>query len=409
MTLHLRIDPSAISHLWRSPFSRWAPCVLALAASSVLVGCRTQDFPDYAANYREYAYVSNGGSNTVTVLDVVNVRQDRVIPVGIDPTGVAANSRRNELYVVNTGSNSVTVVDAEKNKAVAQISVHRRPYFISVSQDGTRAYVANSGSNNVSVIDLNKRQEIAAIGVGQAPGMAVISPDGNTLVVSNRVSGSVSIVDAKSLRVRSVWSGCPGATDIAVLPDSSKAFIACSGGHQVMALSLAKSMRPSAKGRSDNTASARLDGLLALLDVGKTPVSLAIKPDGGEIFAVNYDGGSISEIDTSTNQVGAAYLIGTHPVRGLVSADNATLYVSNFEANSLGVFSIDDAQLVGTALTGSGPDAMAFSKAGHLLFAVDSRTGDVAVIRTLAHTLLTMLPAGRNPNDIAIKAFNADR
>ena len=48
-------------------------------------GCQQRDFPNYPANYREYAYISNGGSNTVTVLDVVNMRQDRVIAVGSGP------------------------------------------------------------------------------------------------------------------------------------------------------------------------------------------------------------------------------------------------------------------------------------------------------------------------------------
>jgi YVTN family beta-propeller protein len=397
---------SAGRDLWRSRQFRRAPFLFLAGLTSLLPGCRPHDFPDYPANYREYAYVTNGGSNSVTVLDVVNVRQDRTIPVGAGPTGVAVNPRRNEVYVVNTGSNSVSVIDAEKNRVVAQIAVHRRPSSISVSQDGTRGYVANSGSNNVSVLDLGERREIAAIGVGESPEVAAVSPDGNTVVVSNRASGSVSLVDTKSLRVRSVWSGCPGATDIAVLPDSNKAFVACSGGHQVMALSLAKPANTATRRRRIDADSARADSLLALLDVGTTPVNLALKPDGGEIFAVNYGSGSVSEIDTSTNEVGAAYLIGTHPVRGVVSADNATLYVSNLDADSLGVFSIDDAQLVGAAPTGDGPKAMALSKAGHLLFAVDTRTGDVAVVRTLTHTLFTMLPAGRSPNDIAVKAFN---
>ncbi|MHB8302455.1 MAG: YncE family protein [Acidobacteriaceae bacterium] len=393
MFLPARIERLAVFHGWHSSSLHWAPALFVFAVA--LLGCRSHDFPDYPATYREYAYVTNGGSNTVTVLDVVNVRQDRAIMVGSNPTGVTANPKRNEVYVVNTGSNSVSVIDTQKNSVIAQIAVHQRPYFLSVSTDGRRAYVANSGSNNISVIDLDKRREIAAIGVGEAPGMAVISADGRTLVVSNRVGGSVSVVDAHSLRVRSVWSGCPGATDIAILPDSTKAFIACSGGHQVMALALSSSVGP------------HRDAMLALLDVGKTPVDLAMKPDGGEIFAVNYDGGSVSEIDTNTNEVGAAYLVGTHPVRGLVSADNSILYVGNFDAGSLGVFSIDDAQLVGTARTGEGPDAMAFSKAGHLLFVADARTGDVAVVRTMAHTLLTMLPSGSRPNDIAVKAFNA--
>lgn len=376
----------------------------------LLAGCRRQEFPNYPANYREYAYITNGGSNTVTVLDVLNLRQDRVIPVGINPTGIAVNPRRNEVYAVNSGSNSVSVIDAEKKTVVATVPVRQRPYFISVSPDGTRAYVANSGSNSVSVLDLEGRRQVAVIGVGEAPGEAVISPDGDTLVVSNRVGGSASVIDATvdpaSMRVRSVFSGCPGATDIAILPDSSKAFVACSGGHQVMAIQLATPPATSKRGSRANGAPAQQDALLALLDVGKTPLALALKPDGGEIFAVNYQDGSISEINTSTNEIGGAYFVGTHPVRGLFAADDSTLYVSEFDADSLGVFSADDGQLVPVQpRTGDGPDALAFSKAGDILFAVDARSGDVAVIRTSSNSLLTTLPVGRKPNEIAVKSF----
>ena len=40
------------------------------------------------------------------------------------------------------------------------------------------------------------------------------------------------------------------------------------------------------------------DRLLTFLDVGETPVHLAMKPDGGEIFVSNYGSDSISEIAT---------------------------------------------------------------------------------------------------------------
>ena len=34
-------------------------------------GCHRHNFPDYPANYHEFAYVSDGAANTVTVLDLV--------------------------------------------------------------------------------------------------------------------------------------------------------------------------------------------------------------------------------------------------------------------------------------------------------------------------------------------------
>jgi YVTN family beta-propeller protein len=96
-----------------------------------LAGCRNHDFPEYPANYREFAYVTNGGSNTVSVFDLVNVRLDREIQVGSNPSGVTANPKRNEVYVVNSGTGqsngSLSVIDTEKNAVVATIPLHRQP------------------------------------------------------------------------------------------------------------------------------------------------------------------------------------------------------------------------------------------------------------------------------------------
>ena len=396
---------------------------LAAAASLALLaacsGCRHNGFPDVPAGYHEFAYVSNGGSNTVSVLDLVYLRQDRTLRVGDDPTGLAVNPRRNEVYVVNTKSDSVSVIDAETNSVVATIPVHHRPYFISVDADGHRAYVANSGSNSVSVIDLDQRREVAVVGTGEQPGLARISPDDRTLVVTNRNSGSVSLYDVAPyqatpsdssnpspiLHFRAAFSGCPGATDAVILPDSSKVFVACSGGHQVMAVSLAAD--PKSWNAKQNP-SLLTDHLLTLLDVGKTPVNLAMKPDGGEIFVSNFDSDSISEIDTWNNQVGWTQAIGNKPTHGIVSRDNSSLWVSNFGADSLSLYSIDDGRVVSSVHTGSEPDALAFSADEHLLLAADAHSGDVSVIRTqdkAGPTLFTILPAGNSPNAIVTKAF----
>jgi YVTN family beta-propeller protein len=375
------------------------------AALCLLSSCRNHDFPEYPANYREFAYVTNGASNTVSIFDVVHVRVDREIPVGQNPTGVTANPKRNEVYVVNSGNgqsnSSVSVIDTEKNAVVATIPVHKRPYFLDVSPSGDLAYVANAGSNSVSVLDLTRRREVAVAGTGESPGLARISPDGKSLVVTNRVGNSVSIFEIGAQgtpRLRKVIEGCPGATDAVLLPDSSKAFVACSTGHQIMAIALAHG--------ADATGPAQPDAFEALLDVGKTPIHLALKPDGGELFVSNFDSDSISEVITSTNDVAGAYLMGSNPVQGIVNNDNSLLYESNFRSQEISVYAIDDGKRVGPSIhVGDGPDALAFSAAGHLLFAVDARSGDVAVIRTSSRSLFTLLPTGRQPNAIAVKAF----
>ena len=364
-------------------------------------GCRTHDFPQYPPNYREYVYVTNGGSDTVTVLDVVNVRVDRELPVGHNPVAIAASPTRNEIYVVSSGAapanGSISIIDAEHNAVMAAIPLHRQPASIDLKPDGTLAYIANSGSNSISVLDLAARRELAQIPVGNQPVAARLSPDGKTLVVADQGGSSVTILDASTGHPRATIAGCPGASEVVILPDSSKAFIPCSTGHQVMVVALAQ---PSAH-------PAQPDRLETLMDVGRAPLDLALKPDGGEIFVSNSLSDSVSEIYDSTDEVGDTYMIGNNPVRGIVSRDNSLLYVANLNSQELTVYSIDDGKRIGSVSVGDSPTAMAFSAAGHLLFVADQRSGDVAVVRTSTRSLFTMLPAGRDPNAIVDKAFNA--
>src|SRR5207245_2384828 len=153
----------------------------------------------------------------------------------------------------------------------------------------------NSGSANVSVLDLARRKAIATLATGGKPGVARVSPDGKTVVASNFSDNTVTIIDADALRVRATVPVCEQPGDIAIMPDSSKAFVACSGSSQVAAVALQGKLNLD-------------DVLLAKMDVGNTPVSLALKPDGGELFVMNYGGGTISVIETTSNDVAGSYL-----------------------------------------------------------------------------------------------------
>lgn len=389
---------------WRARRSTLRQGLFALALLTILpAGCHKDRFPQYPANYREYAYVTNGGSGTVTVVDVVNMRLDRDIAVGQNPVAVAASPTRNEVYVVNSGpvngTGSISVIDAEKNVVTGSIPLHKQPMSIDVDAKGERAYVANSGSDSISVVDLASRREIAQITAGNDPVAARISPDGKSLVAANRQGNGVTIIDPGTGRIRASFSDCAGATDPVILADSSKAFVACSTGHAVMVIALA-TQHP-----------AMPDRLETLMDVGRAPVNLALKPDGGEIFVSNSLSDSVSEVVTNSNDVLDATLMGEGPAVGLVSRDNALLFVGNYRSQYVAIYSIDDGRRIASVRVGDGPSALAFSASGNLLFAADARSGDVAVVRIggfakgETYSLFTLIPAGRNPNAIAVKAF----
>ncbi len=397
-----RLDSGAV-------FTRLSALIVWLRPGAAVVclgvlGCRNPGFPATPAGYREYAYVANAGANTVSVLDLVYVRADRTLQVGAAPVALAASPTRNEVYVVNSGSASVSVIDADAGRVVATIGVGRGPLSIAVEAGGRRGYVVNAGS--VSVVDLEQRRQIAEAAVAGEARAGTLSPDGRSLVVPLAGGVAVFAVDDRSARLRASFGGCAGAVAPVILPDSSKAFVACSGGRQVMALNLAAAAGSWAA-RQDG--SLTTDRMLALLDVGANPVSLALKPDGGEIFVANGGSGSVSEIATTTNDVGSTSMIGNHPVRGLVSRDN-TLYVANLGDDSIGLYSVDEGKIVSSLHTGAGPEAMSFSADEHLLLALDTRAGDVSVIRTqgrLGPNLFTILPAGSKPSAIVTKVVTA--
>ena len=384
----------------------------------LLAGCNRHNFPDVPSNFHEFAYIANAGAATVSVLDLVYFRTDRTLKVGDTPIALATNPVRDEVYAVNRGSATVTVIDVTSNRIAATIPVRRLPVAIAVAPDGRHAFVANSGANSVSVLDLDARRELATTPAGAGPAALALAPDARSLVVANRASASVSIfavtptepsTSAHALELRATIPGCRGASAVTILPDSSKAFVACTAAHQVLAISLAAAPHTWAAKQNPGLLQ---DHLLTLLDVGADPTRLALKPDGGEIFVANSGSDSISEIATWPNEVGGTYTLVNHPSDVLASADNSTLWIANQASDTVGIYSIDDGRLTGNVRTGSAPIALAFSADEHLLLAANSRSGDVAVIRTDSKqgpALFTMLPAGSSPTAIVTKSFTARR
>lgn len=395
-----------------------ALAALLLVLSSA--GCRRDRFPAYPANYFEFAYVANSAADTVTVLDLVYLRQDHTLSVGKNPVALAVNPVRNEVYAVNSGSGTITVINTELNRVDATIGVQQAPSAIAVSADGKRAYVTNSASNTVSVVDLDSRRQIGWAATGEGPAGVRVSPDNRTLVVSNRVAGSISVYgiqpagEDRPLQFRESFDGCPGASDVVIEADSpdyptygAKAFVACTAGHQVLDVWLAADPA-SWRGKQDSDLTR--DHKLALLDVGQSPTRLALKPDNGEVFSTNADADSISEISTWTNEVEGTYVVGAHPSHAVISQDGGLLWAADSGADSVSLYSIADGRMVTGVRTGPRPTALAYSTDEHILLVADSGSSDVAVIRTQANSqpaLVTMLPAGEGISDLVVKSFTA--
>ena len=73
------------------------------------------------------------------------------IPVGSKPNSIAFGL--GNIYVTNSGSNTISVIDGKTNKVVATIPSGYLPNGVASDETYSKIYVTNSGSNNISVIN----------------------------------------------------------------------------------------------------------------------------------------------------------------------------------------------------------------------------------------------------------------
>ncbi|MGW8951940.1 YncE family protein [Streptomyces sp. NPDC055709] len=79
---------------------------------------------------------------------------------------MAVTPNGTRVYVTNAGSNHVSVIPTASNLNVATIPVGQAPSDAAVTPDGARVYVTNTTSNSVSVILTANNLVIHTIGVG---------------------------------------------------------------------------------------------------------------------------------------------------------------------------------------------------------------------------------------------------
>src|ERR1700686_4539865 len=82
-------------------------------------------------------------------------------------------------YVANGGSDNVSVIDTSNNTVVATVPVGSNPYGVAITPNGNYAYVTIFGGTYVSVIDTSNNTVVATVPVGPGPAGVAITPNGN--------------------------------------------------------------------------------------------------------------------------------------------------------------------------------------------------------------------------------------
>jgi YVTN family beta-propeller protein len=342
------------------------------------------------------AYVTTA-DGSVTVVDLVKLKAVARIAVGPGLSGMREHPSRPEIFGVSTTGGYVWVLDPRANhftgQVTARIAVGPLPYSLDFSPDGNRVYATASGNNTLVVIDAKSRSVVGRAATGREPVLARVTPDGKNVLVMNRRDGSLGIHDAATLALRGSVSVVSEPEDVAVLPDSSMAFVLSRSERRISVVDLRRGV------------------LVAHLGLAGKPTDMLLKPDGGELYVISPEAHGLQAINTWTHEVGDYMVLGSTPTRGVLSSDASLLYVSDTAAGRVTPVDIFNRRIVRDpgkgfpVQAGDAPSVLRFDPAENLLLVVNQGSGDLAVIRVRTNFLLTMIPVGDHPQELAVKLF----
>jgi YVTN family beta-propeller protein len=292
---------------------------------------------------RPFAYITNEGDDTVSVIDTTTNAVTATIPVGSNPFGVAVHPDGTRVYVTNSHEGTVSVIDTITNAVIDLITVGSKDdlcYGLALKPDGSLLYVLKGYDGTVAVIDTGTDKIIDTItGVGSLPFGIAVHPTQSIIYVGD-AEGGVRIVDTGTHAelARLYTKGFPEG--IAVHPDGSKVYVASVLSHTVDVIDTATS------------------AIVATIPVGiveDDARGVAVTPDGASVYVAGTN--LISVINTATNKItntipinGTAFGIAVHP-------DGTTVYAAQ-SPNTVCVIDTATNAVVSNIAVGDSPTAL---------------------------------------------------
>ncbi|MBV8218823.1 MAG: beta-propeller fold lactonase family protein, partial [Solirubrobacterales bacterium] len=315
---------------------------------------------------KTYAFVPAIVGGAIGIFDTSTFTLASAIASGTtNPYGAAATPDGSEVWVTESGTNTVSVISTSSNTITKTILVGIYPHGIAITPDGKTAYVANTGPNTgpggsqtVSVVDVASEAETGTVNVGEAPQIVTVAPDGSVVFVT--CADGVYVIKRASGNVSKLSEPLHQPHGVAVTPDSKHAWVTDSERNQVVVIA---TTGLSTVGR---------------IPVGSTPWNTAFTADGSSAYVTNSNDNTVSVINTATQRVTQTIPLGSFtytdtettftqpnqiPTAIALAPDNRYMWVACNVSGSLAVIDTQTNTVPHTAQAGlaTEPTAVAFA------------------------------------------------
>ncbi len=134
----------------------------------------------------------------------------------------------------------------------------------------------------------------------------------------------------------------------------------------------------------------------------KTPLRLALSPNGEQLYVTGEASHSVIVVDTRSREKIAEIPAGHHPTGVTFHPSGQWAYVSNRLDDTVSVIDVAQRQVVAEIPVGDEPHGVRTDRSGKLLYVINTSTDDISVVDTESRTEIKRLEASRRPWSLAL-------
>ncbi len=161
------------------------------------------------------AYVTSRGSDTVSVIDTVEMEVLQTVSAGTGPEAVFVSPDGSEVWVGNNQSENVMIFDAETMEVTKTLEMGFTPIRVRFDPKGHHVAIADLHGSRVLILKAEDHSTLAVVDLNdydiERPPSLLFSPDGSYLYVGSELSEKVVEIVAGDWRVTRLLDAGKGA------------------------------------------------------------------------------------------------------------------------------------------------------------------------------------------------------
>lgn len=240
---------------------------------------------------------------------------------------------RQKIYLTEQGSDVLTVIDAVSHLVMRSISIGMTPamegaHCVRVSEDGRYAYLAFLQGDYIQKVDTRTDQVVGSVKISNGDAswnVLHVSPDGSKVLVSDFLGGKLTFINTETMEVtKSIPTSIPNLHGIASNRGFDTFFVTAQYGNTVFKL------YPNSRYKLVSIDSA----LSTFAHQIRDPHEILMAPDYSKYFLTCEASNEIRVMDPTADTLIAVIPVPQKPQEMSISKVQPYLFVSCMEANS---------------------------------------------------------------------------